>query len=322
MNDIQTDSADTMDQLIAELLPDGHEHLRRLFEDQGSAAPHILWSPKPDDLTNPLIARFAGACDGLPQTNGRILASDFHIEDFAALRDWMLVLDVEGDGSTFRYAHYGNGIADIRGLSMLGQTTESFGGHISRFFTAVYRAVQARKCPVLTVHVPPRQIFARHWERLIVPLFDTAGTVIRFIVLNVPDNELRPGLEIIPDPVLIADENQIVRYANRAAREMFGRQVYLGSNMDLFAFAGIDIILPATPRDLARSRTIRDSISIVLRGALIERFQLTVSGTVQWGNAFYVITLRPAVEQANAAPGHDPAGPQPMTDAPADAARG
>lgn len=135
------------------------------------------------------------------------------------------------------------------------------------------------------------------WERLIVPLFDDAGNIARIAVMNVPDNELRAGLEIIPDPVLIVDEDQIVRYANRPAREIFDRQTVPGSNKDLFSYAEIDIEMPAPPDKLAKSQVVHDVISIVLSGTMIERFLLTISAVERWGSAYYVITLRPAAEQ-------------------------
>ena len=288
-----------IDQIAASIRPNDRDDLRKLFGDQGSRPPQIVWSPLQVDLTNPQIARFDAICQAMPQTDGRILAIDFDLDAVASLTDWLLLLDVEGDGTVYRYRHYGEGIADVRGVSMLGRTTGEFSGHIGQFFTAIYRAVQNHKQRLLTIHVPPGMTLARSWERLIVPLFDPAGEVVQFAVLSVPDNALRAGLELIPDPVLIADADQIVRYANRAARELFSRQTYLSANMDLFTFAGIDLDLPCPPADLARSGVVHDVISIVLRGTMIEHFLLTVSGTEQLGAACYVITLRPAIDQGN-----------------------
>lgn len=131
----------TLDALAAEIRPGGLDRLRQLFEDQGCKAPSVIWSPKPDDCMNPLVVCFAETCMEFRQPDGRILMRDFDLNCFAALQDWMLLLEVEKDGTVFRYSHYGNSIAEVRGISMLGRTTEDFGGHIGQFFAAVYRAV-------------------------------------------------------------------------------------------------------------------------------------------------------------------------------------
>ena len=199
--------------------------------------------------------------------------------------------------NTFRYLHYGNGIADFHGVSLLGKSTTFFSNYIGTFLHAVYLAVIERREPVLAIHAPAKAVFARSWNRLIVPLCDVNGRITQFAVINIPDNELRAGLEIVPDPVLILDSNQIVRFANRPARELFGRQIYQGSKMDLFTFAGIDVEMPASPWEMAASKTVHDVVSLAIADTMIERFNLTISGTVQWGTAFYVITVHPAIEQ-------------------------
>jgi len=287
------DIHDDIEKLTDDLLPGAGGQLAKLFESEGRPPPRMVWSPKSSDYSNPLISRFAQTCHALAQPDGRVLARDFNVDAFRPLQDWLLHLDIEDDGKVFRYLHYGDGIASVRGLSMLGKTTEAFGGHISTFFSAVYRAVLLQKDWILTVHTPPHKVFARQWERLIVPLFDDAGSVAQFTVLNVPDNELRPGLDIIPDPVLIVDEDMIVRYANRVAREVFGHQDHLETHMTLFAYSGIDTDMPAPPGELVKSQAVHDVVSLVLRDTMIQRFMLTISATQQWGTAYYVITMRP-----------------------------
>jgi len=278
--------------------PDEMEQLNALFRKSGGRAPRILWSPQRQDLNTPLIRQFAAILDTLAPDSTHIRQADFQMVQFASLQDWLMLVDVEDGGARFRYGHYGAGIAEVFGRSMLGRTSDEFDSHISRFFNAIYRAALARKTRVLTRHEPPKQVFARAWERLIVPLFDSNGDVTQFAVLNVPDNELRPGLEIIPDPVLIVDEQQIVRFANRAAREIFERPVSAmpGTKMDLFTFAGVDLDIPHSPEEFIQSKAIHDVVSLVLCGTLIQRFMLTISATNQRDHAFYVITLRPTFE--------------------------
>ncbi|KMW58714.1 hypothetical protein AIOL_003693 [Candidatus Rhodobacter oscarellae] len=293
---MQNRDQDAVSALADGLRPERTSAFAEIFRTHGAREPTILWDPSLDDIDNPLLRQFHSRCTALA-VDGGIRMQDFRLEDFRGLEDWMTLLDVEADGRVFRYRHFGDGIANIRGLKLLGQTTQTLGGHIALFFDAVFRAALQHRLPVFTVHEPPKAIFALQWSRLIFPLLDESGDIRQFLVMTLADNELRAGLEIIPDPVLIVDRDQIIRFANRAARESFGRELYLGSEVDLFQFAGIDIELPATPEEMARSETVRDVVSLAIRGTMIERFHLTVSGTAQWGCCFYVITLRPATNQ-------------------------
>ena len=297
---MQTQTKLTAQFIAAQIRPGFDGGLRQLFAEHGSCEPRLTWDPDEKELPHPFLVRFHELCQDSAGPEGRLLARTFNLDTFNGLHDWMIIVHVEDSGRRFRYGHYGRGISDIRGVSLQGNTTSALSGHIGIFFDAIYKAVIAHKLPILTHHQAVKTIFARSWDRLIVPICDDDDNVVQFAVLNVANNELSAGLEIVPDPILIADRDQIVRYANRAAREMFGRQIYLGSNMDLFTFAGIDMEMPSTPEELAQSQTVRDATSLVLRDTMIERFYLTISGTTQWGNSFYVITLRPEIGRPNA----------------------
>ena len=278
--------------LSDDVLVGGSGAVRKLFEDAGSRSPTIRWSPRTADLTNQQIREFARICQSVAGPDGRISEADFDIEVFRAQYPWLMVLRVEDDGVMFRYTYYGEGIAAVRGKSMLGETTAGFVGHIGQFFTSVYRAILQRPTWLLTIHEPPKEVFARNWERLIVPVVDAAGRVTRIVVMNVPDNELRAGLEIIPDPVMILDENQVVRFANKAARQMFDRQAYYHYDMTLFDYTGINLAIDLPPAILVRNRAVHDKVCLAMRNRLLQDFLVTISGAELWGHPFYVITLR------------------------------
>ncbi len=280
------------DDLVSAVLDGGGPALRDLFAAQGARAPLIHWSPRPQDLNNPAIQGFAKTCRAMTDATRPMACADYRFDAFEPHTSWMMVLEVEDSGTAFRYSHYGEGIARVRGLSMLGQTTADFGGHIGRFFTATYRAMVQRREWLLTDHVPPKEVFARVWERLIVPVVDESGTVARFVAMNVPDNDLRAGLEIVPDAVMVLDADQIVRYANTAARRMFDRNRYPSQDLSLFDYAGIDLQLDQPPGDLVHSRAVQDRVCLAARDNILQDFLVTISGARLWGHDFYVITLR------------------------------
>ncbi len=270
------------------------------FEAQGFDAPLISFDPTPMELPNPKLVGFHSACRRMASQNGRIKACDFDVEAVSHLSDYLMMLDVEQDGQVFRYSYYGDAINNFRGLGMLGRTSDFFSGHISRFFTATYRAAWLRKVPVFTIHEPPKRVFVSAWKRLIIPLFNEHLTdVVRFAVLNVPDNDLRAGLDVVPDPVVVADRDMVLRYANLAATKMFGSSMQFGARLNVTEFAGLDLDIPESPETLAGHGAVRDMASIALRGHMIQRFFVTVSGLVMNKRAFYVISLRPAFEDMN-----------------------
>lgn len=279
------------DSVVAAILAGGGGAARDLFYMHGSKAPHIGWTPAASDLVNPMIQDFARTCLSIAGSTAPIRERDFDINAFRAHAAWLMVLDVEGP-DLYRYSHYGEGIANVRGISMKGKLSADFKGHIGLFFTAVYAAIQKNPQWLQTIHMPPKEVFARSWERLIVPVVSDDNVVTRIVVLNVPDNELRAGLEIIPDPVMILDADQIVRYANRAARRMFDRQEHQSQNMTLFEYAGIDLELDQSPAELVRKHAVHDKICLAMRNSLLQDFLVTISGAEIWDTAFYVLTLR------------------------------
>lgn len=290
-----TDSKATMSQArrLADALTTGaSSQLADLFGVEGAAAPRIRWSPSLSDLSNPLILAYARTCLELTAPDSPIRARDFDLESFRAHLAWMMVLEVESDGTVFRYSHYGEGIAQVRGISMLGRTSADFGGHIGLFFTAAYRALLRRGTWLLTEHAPPKDVFARKWERLMVPVAGEDGQILRVAAMNVPDNELRAGLEIIPDPVMVLVADQIVRYANTAARRFFDRGSYPAQDVTLFDYTGIDLPIARSPTDMVRTHAVHDRVCLAMRDNLLRDFLVTISGARIWDHDFYVLTLR------------------------------
>ena len=267
------------------------------FEVQGYNAPDIVFAPQFTEMPCPELKDFFRACRAMERHDGRIRALDFDHEAVFNLRHFLIMLKVEEDGIAFRYSHYGQGIAEFRGLNMVGRRSDYFSGHVGRFFTALYQAVFQRQQWVMSIHEPPKRIFVSQWRRLIVPLFDESGTqVVEIAVLNVPYNELCSGFNAVPDPLLIADEDMMLRFANRAACAMFGAELQFGASLDLSEFAGIRVDIPETPSLLANRGAVRDLACMTVRGSVIQRFFLTISGLNMNRRAFYLIGLRPVIE--------------------------
>ena len=208
------------DMVAESLMPGRKDAVRRLFNAQGAPAPTIIWAPEPTELPNAQMRRFAQIMDGWRDENGHVPAAQFDLAAFDGLRDWIML--VKPDGDDFEYTYYGAGIINHYGRDLTGHHASDIGGYISQFFTGVYRAAIARGEWVMSEHEPPEAVFVRSWRRVIVPMYDDDQNVSLFAALNLPENELRAGLELMPDPVFVIAPSLDVQYANRSAIRMFG----------------------------------------------------------------------------------------------------
>ena len=284
----ETDIAD----LVAKsVLPDGNDTIRELFNDAGARAPEVIWTPGTADVRNPLLKQFQAIVKGY-KIDGRVPAKSVRLEDFGGLTEWLMLLEPVDGGADFRYLAYGSSIAESFGTDMTGRLTSEFGGHIATFFLGLYRAVLQQKACAYSEHEPPRNVFVRVWQRLIVPLFDDAGEVARILVLNVPDNELRAGLELMVDPVFVLRGDESIVYANRAAQNVFRFTQREAIGHSLEAATGVPLELGWAPEDMLSQHKIDDSVRLTIRGGIVERLVMTVSATQHRNEAFYVVVMR------------------------------
>lgn len=278
--------------LIAEsLLPGQEDRIRELFNAQNLRAPEIIWSPGDSELRSPLHRRFAAICQSRA-VDGQIPASGVSVEDFGTLSGWLIVIDVLDDGEDFLYEHYGHEIAEYSGLDMTGKRVSDFGGYLATFYTGLYKAVLSTQQWVFSEHEPPKDIFVRSWQRLIVPLVDDRGDVTRLLTLNVPDSEMRVGLELMVDPVFVVGADGKVIFHNRAAQVMFHLPASHARKRSLGDLTGIALEIDMTPEDLLNQNRVVESIELTSTGSIIERLSMTVSAAQHRGQAFFVVVMR------------------------------
>ena len=276
-----------------ELIRDRTDNVVRLFAERNSRPLEIFWSPTIGTLKHPLLARFAHICEGLLHADGHILAEDFDFGCFTPVHQWMVLVDVAKEGERFFYRHFGAGIADHFGADMTDRAVEDLDGAAARFFLAIYRSVELRGEALLCIHEPPSQEFVWSWRHLIVPLFDRGGRVARLVAISVPDNDFSPGLEIIPDPVMVVDEQQNVRYANRAARSLFGETERSGGSATLRQYCGFALETGQSPAEMFTTGAVENAIRHIRIGNhLADDFLVTVSAAMQSDRAFYLVMIR------------------------------
>ena len=241
------------------------------------------------------LAQYAAA---LPVCHGLPLASSFKINEIQSLADWTILLRREPGSDDYTYCQYGEGIADHYGQDMTGRAVSDLSGHISIFIAALYQAAIIRRESVLSEHEAPSVAFVHSWRRLIIPLAEADGTINSFAVGNIPDSPLRAGLDIVPDPAFVFDQNQLLRFANSAACRLFpwvldARQVNL---RQFFGKSIQELIDRARKND--GTHTFRRNVN--LPSLPRRQFELTAGITLHAQQQVCIITLRDITKQFQA----------------------
>jgi diguanylate cyclase (GGDEF)-like protein len=116
----------------------------------------------------------------------------------------LMRLEPLADGS-YRYTHYGQGIAEIATFDMTGRTTADFEGPLQGFFEAVYREAAETQAPLFTIHRAIKASMIHTWERLVLPVTMDDGAT-GFIVYNRPrefaQDFLQSMLNVLPDGIM------------------------------------------------------------------------------------------------------------------------
>ncbi len=263
-----------------------------LFSQNETSSPTVLWKPSIFDVSHPIIKsffEFMRAENRVTQFLDKGEIADLKNQSF---EPWMMVLEPVSDCSDFRYLYYGSEIAAMFGRDLTNHHTSEIGGYISEFFIALYSAVFIRNQSVFSVHVPPQGIFATVWRRLIFPLVDEVRQTRMLVAINVPDNELRAGLEALPDPALVTQKDGILMYANASARRFFGEPTL--PRQHISEYCDMDIELPADADNFFRTETSTISQTIGSRNQVLVHFELRTSATVFRGTTYIIVQLKPS----------------------------
>ena len=293
-----TGAAVDLDMLAGSLVFGRVEQIAELFSAHHKRAPLIIWSPSKNELPHPAIRAFAAACLSMGDGRQRLKAEQFDVGKLHNLSKWLMIIDVCDGGSDFMYTHYGENIAKFYRTDMTGRRTSQFGGYISAFFSSLYRAAMIRKDWVLSEHEPPDSIFVRRWCRLAIPLTDGLGEVVRFAVLNIPENELRGALDAVPGPSMVANSDMMLVYANAAARDLLEHlgEAEPASPLTKVFGASLDVeesptALLAAERRVNRAVRLPNTQSLSPGGLRGDVAQATVAGVSFGTRTFYLITL-------------------------------
>ncbi len=290
MSDLKS-NPDIVDQIAESFAPAPTNLVRQMFNSAGMRAPEVIWSPSDIELRSHLLRQFAATCRVLARDDGTLSDAPINLDHFGDLKDWIMMIEPVQDAKDFRYTYYGKGIAQNYGRDMTGRRASEFGGHVATFFAGLYSAMLKRGETVFSEHEPPQNVFVRVWQRYIVPRIADDGTVVGFLAMNVPENELRAGLELMIDPVLVLTDAQQIVYANRAAQTAFNLPLVRGQ--EAFGHAtGMSLDTSRTPAEFLTQNRVEDSVQLTIRDTIVERLVMTVSAAQYKGIAYYIVVMR------------------------------
>lgn len=288
----KSDFHDSILSLGRHLLNGDSAALANLFEIEGYAPPTIIWTPSSRSFLHPTMLAFSCSVGSALSEDGILRERNFSFATFEAYSDYLMILEPTNLPTKWTYTYYGQRIASQFGKSMVGKSTDMFEDHISAFFSALYYAAKQKRSCVLSEHGPPKAVFVSKWRRLIVPVFQDDERLSRFIVLNIPDNELRAGLEAVPTPVVVARADGSICFANNAMEELIGeKEDKLGKNIQ--DVLGLDI--PTT--DLNRPETFLELRTSKSKMCILGRMFIEISATFKpvffRDQLLYVIAVEP-----------------------------
>ena len=162
--------------------------IREAFAERGAAGPEVTWSPNPAALPSPQL-RFL--LEYWHERAGARRAPEIRDIDPVEMRPalgFIVLTDVVEGGLDFRFRLYGSTVAAVSGFDLTGRLVSEHPApdYVRAFYLALYRAAYRRGEPLSTSHRPPLAVHTHAWHRLMLPLVDESGAIVRFLSGNVP----------------------------------------------------------------------------------------------------------------------------------------
>ena len=143
-----------------------------------AATPKLVWNPGEADLDGEVLKRVYRHWYGCCPAGSIPTAEDAGLTALASSAPNISVVHPVRDGWDFAYEYYGTAISHRTGFVATDRhvSTMPFSPGIKVHFTAGYRAVLARRAPLLAWHVTPLDRSSSSWDRLILPLRSSEGS--------------------------------------------------------------------------------------------------------------------------------------------------
>lgn len=157
--------------------------MRRVFRKNGARGPDIIWNPSLEQVTAPPLRALLEYWMELRE--GGVLPAAGRIDPLGmrGALGYVMLVDVVEEGQDFRYRLYGSSLASVSEFDMTGRllSNHAASAYIREFSLATYRAALKRREPVFSEYAPAGTLVIARWQRIILPLADASGAVLRFL---------------------------------------------------------------------------------------------------------------------------------------------
>jgi len=162
--------------------------IRAAFATVGASGPEVIWRPGLEQLAHRPLRFLLEHWTKLAAGREMPIADEIDAIAMRPALGFIILLDVVEGGRDFRYRLYGSALAAASDFDMTGQllTEHKASPHVYGFYLAAYRAALRRREPLFTDHGPSHAVRTKAWHRLVLPLADSAGTIVRFLVGTIP----------------------------------------------------------------------------------------------------------------------------------------
>lgn len=266
------------------------EDFREAFAASGFGQPLIIWAPGTRDIRRPELRAIAQDCLSIQSAEGKISEAAFARFDLGGLADHLALASPLGNGTGFRFDAFGSGLHSSRSRDLTGLSVDALDPPISTLVNAIFDTARRSGAMAFSVHEPSRGVFARTRSSLTVPLSDADGRASRIAMITMEDNDLRPGLDALPDPVFVIRPDQSLAFANAAATTLFGA-LPIPQRETLVSYCGIALDLHEA--DGASHVTHHESRAATVCDRLVVHFQITARQLLFREALYYIVVLRP-----------------------------
>lgn len=277
----------------------------RVFDTHGVPPPVILFDPTGSAMGSRHVQLFARISDHkASRPGGPIPRSAFRLEDYGGMADFMAVVERAPNSGAgehpWTFAYSGSEIDFAQTEALEGRPLSCLSPSSATLMSEVWNhAAREGGARVMTMHSSPRDILQTDWTVFSVPLVaDHLRTprVDGFVLYARASNRFSEGLDAVPDPVAIVNEQGRVCMVNEAARHVFGQPELAGPGAPTLAeYTQSDLELSNFPvREHGKTRRLRKQCRCLINGS-IKGMDASISMMRHRGKDYMVVSMRPAL---------------------------
>ncbi len=181
--------------LEATILNERWESVARGHRTADRIKPRVFWNPDESNLNHRELRSLLAYWRKLRGDQPMPRQDKIDPLEMQDALGFLFLLDVLDGGADFRYRVYGSKVVDRYSVDMTGKLLSNLKVDpvFVDFFMAGYRAVIARRTPLLTQHCHSPYVAVTDTVRLILPLANEQGDVSRILVGNIPGEWRQPA---------------------------------------------------------------------------------------------------------------------------------